>query len=139
VYSKPPTFAASIETAYAAIAQKELARSNMTRSNVRLLFGFVIGFSSFAAIGYLFGLTPAVDKNCFLFGSLMGAGLGAWVSQQTRKENAACPVCQHDWEIKEGKQVLLSERRESWDACPGCELLMADWALRRASEGKPRL
>jgi hypothetical protein len=137
---KPPTFAApTIEVACAAIAQKKLARSNMTRSYVRLLLGFAVGFSSFAAFVYFLGVTPMKDKNWFFFESLTGMGLGAWLSQQSSEENAACPVCKHDWEIKEGRQVLPSERMESWDACPGCGLLMADWALRRASEGKPRL
>lgn len=61
------------------------------------------------------------------------------IANNLHQRLAACPVCKHSWEIKEGRSVPMGERMETWDKCPGCGLLMADWALQRAAEGKPRL
>jgi hypothetical protein len=140
VSSKPAAFSAETPAlACAAIAQKELARANRSRKNVRGLIGFAAGCASCAAAAWLLGASPEPGGLPFFLCIVAGAVGGALSASQLRLQGAACPVCKHNWEIKEGRSVPVSEQMETWDKCPGCGLLMADWALRRASQGKPRL
>lgn len=138
--AEPVSFAASTETlAHIAVQQKALARKNRTQRDIRFAVGCALGFVTVWALAHLLAEPQPRTPQLILFGSVAGGVLGWLMVSQLRQVLAACPVCAHSWEIKEGRTVPISERMETWDKCPGCGLLMADWALKRAAEGKPRL
>jgi hypothetical protein len=110
---KPISFATSTtEWAHAGLAQEELACASRLRRNVPMLLGFTLGFASFAAIGYLFGVTPAAEKDWFLLGSLASAGLGILVAGRLDQNKG-------DWEINYGNHIHTNKGMDSWGKCPG--------------------
>jgi hypothetical protein len=141
VTSNPKPFAAPTpELAQAALEQKTLSRLNRTKGNVQFCLGMVVGAAaSLVAAAYVFRISPTEHEDWYFYGAVLGAGIGAWVASRFRQMRAACPICQHNWKMRHDSQTRSNERMESWETCPGCGLLMADWALQRASEGKPCL
>jgi len=137
--SQPTAFAATPELAKAAIEQKKLARANDSQRNLSMLFVSVVVFAVFAAAGWFSGGDLASLQRWAVPGVLIGSVVGALVAASLRRAKAACPACHHNWEIKGGRATPPQDQMENWDKCPGCGLLMADWALQRAVDGKPRL
>lgn len=108
--------------------QKALARRNESIYAWVLFVGLLCGGIAYAA---WFALDPDDGKPPVIWTfvciaiAVMLAGLPL-VKLHARlfPRKAACPVCGHDWEIKQGKFVPVNEQMLAWDHCPGCGLLM---------------
>jgi hypothetical protein len=138
--SPPIPFAADTpELARAAIQQKTLARKNRTQRTVRFTLGLALGAVLTGALVHVLTVRQLHGTGWVVFSMGVGALLGTLLTSQLHQVLAACPVCAHSWEIKDPRSAHVSEQMETWDKCPGCGLLVADWALKRAVEGKPRL
>lgn len=122
-----------------ALRQKVRARSNRSRRNVRVLAGFLVGFFGCGLMVYTMKFPQWRIPNLFTLCACVGACVGAAATLRMKQVPARCPVCSHDWKIKEGRSIAVSARMEGWDKCPGCGLHMADWALERAAAGKQPL
>src|SRR5476649_1803168 len=104
--------------------QKALARRNQTKRNQVWLVGVLFGV---ATSGAWFLLSPTEGPSPqakFVIGVIVGSLFAALylVTQQSSlfPKEAACPVCGHSWEIKEGRFVPPQAQMPNWDKCPGC-------------------
>ena len=113
--------------------QKALARRNQTVRNLVLLVGVLVGLP---AGGVWAAMTSAHDVSLhtsLLVGVFAGAtlagALAAWRSTWLFPRLAACPSCNHSWEIREERTVPPAQRMPNWDHCPSCGLLMNETLL----------
>lgn len=135
-----------VELARRIVEQKKLARKNQTRRNRIRLSGLLLGIAP-AILWFLLAPDSAPEPGVKLLIGLVSGHLLAEIVMALRAsrlfpEPARCPACGHDWEIREGSHVPLSEVMPNWDNCPGCGLLMSDLALflilKRSEPREPR-
>ena len=122
-----------VELARRIVAQKALARTNQTRRNRIRLAGLLAG-TALAGLWFLLVPDGAPEPGLKLLIGTVGGFTLTNIAMELRRERlfperAHCPCCGHDWEIKEGSHVPLSEMMPTWDKCPGCSLLISDLSL----------
>ena len=111
---------------------KALAQANRHRRNMTLLTGVLVGLAStFVAVGLGVGsgfdLQTTVEISVAL-GIFLACLMVYWRSNRQGAPRATCPVCGHDWEIKEGRGVQTKDVMTQWKHCPGCNTSMDDTA-----------
>lgn len=113
--------------------QKALAKRNRSVKNWGLFCSLILGGvcwsiwyfaspASFPALKIRFPVCIALSILLYYL----------WLLRYGRSmiaQEAACPQCGKNWEIKEGRGVLASEVMTNWDKCPGCGLLMTEALL----------
>lgn len=107
-----------------------LAQANRHRRNMTLLTGVLVGLASaFVAVGLGVGsgfdLQTTVEISVAL-GIFLACLHIYWRSNRQGASLAACPVCGHDWEIKEGRGVQTKDVMTHWKHCQGCNTPMGD-------------
>lgn len=115
---------------------KALAQANRHRRNMTLLTGVLVGLASaFVAVGLGVGSGFDLQKTVAIsvaLGIFLACLRIYWRSSRQGAPLAACPVCGHDWEIKEGRYVQTKDVMTHWKHCPGCNTPMVDSAAQDA-------